>query len=138
MGLDMYAYSAKAGILSDADQVDFGEKLFSDGKAIEGVNTDLGYWRKFNNLHGWMEALYRKKGGKDESFNCNTVRLMPEDIDQLEKDAKAGENLEPTEGFFFGGLSTLDADDQREILEFVRMAREVFAAGGAVAYDSWW
>jgi hypothetical protein len=138
MGLDMYAYAVDKGILDDADQVDVAEKLFTDGKANPGVNTDLAYWRKFNNLHGWMERLYREKGGKDESFNCNTVRLMPDDLDRLERDAKAGENLDPTAGFFFGGGEALSQEDQFEILGFISTARAIIAEGGAVLYDSWW
>jgi len=138
MGLDMYAYAMKAGILNDDDQVDFQEKLFTDGKANEGVDTDFAYWRKFNNLHGWMARLYTDKGGRDEKFNCNTVRLTLDDLDALERDAKAGDNLEPTSGFFFGSEEILDADDQQCILDFVAKSRAVIADGGAVAYDSWW
>jgi len=137
MGLDMYAYAAKAGILDDTDQVDFASKLFNDGKPIEGVDTDLAYWRKFNNLHGWMEALYRKKGGLDESFNCNTVRLMPQDLDVLESLALS-KALPPTAGFFFGATEPMDDDDKQAVLEFVQKARAIIAEGGAVAYDSWW
>lgn len=138
MGLDMYAYRIDKGILTDEDQVDFNDKLFTDGNRNEGVDTDFAYWRKFNNLHGWMQRLYHEKGGASESFNCNTLRLMPADIDRLERDAKAGENLDPTGGFFFGSLETLDVEDRDDILEFIAKCREAFEAGDAVAYDSWW
>jgi hypothetical protein len=138
MGLDMYAYRIDKGILTDEDQVDFNDKLFTDGNANDGVDTDFSYWRKFNILHGWMQRLYVQKNGTKESFNCTTLRLMPADIDRLEADAKAGENLTPTSGFFFGPETQFDVEDRDEIMEFVAKCREAFEAGDAVAYDSWW
>lgn len=35
--------------------------------------AELHYWRKHPNLHGWMEQLYRDKGGAEEIFNCAAV-----------------------------------------------------------------
>lgn len=138
MGLDMYAYTAPKEMVGDA-QVDLGDKIFADGKAKEGVNIDFAYWRKFNNLHGWMERLYRKKGGEGESFNCNTVRLDPEDLQVLETCAISNHDaLEPTGGFFFGELREIDQDDKADILDFVKRAREAQAQGLVVIYDSWW
>lgn len=103
----------------------------------EGLyDSDFAYWRKFNHLHGWMEQLYRKKGGT-ETFNCTTVRLMPEDLDVLESLAKA-KALAPTEGFFFGGQELFDDDDRDTVLEFIAKARQAIADGYAILYDSWW
>lgn len=137
MGLDMYAYTARKAIVGEA-QVDLNDRLFTDGNAREGVDTEFAYWRKFNILHGWMERLYRKKGGARESFNCTTLRLDPEDLDLLEADARSGDNMTATKGFFFGGDEAFDADDQQEILDFVAKAREAQAQGLVVLYDSWW
>ena len=102
------------------------------------LDTNFAYWRKFNNLHGWMERLYREKGGASADFNCDTVRLEPEDLDRLERDAKAGDNLEPQAGFFFGSMEMLTVEDQEEILEFVARARTAQAEGMAIFYSSWW
>jgi hypothetical protein len=137
MGLDMYAYSVRKGILEDADQVDVAKKLYADGQPLEGVDGDFAYWRKFNHLHGWMESLYRAKGGKDDDFNCSTVRVMPEDIDRLESMAKM-KALPAKGGFFFGDTNDFNDEDKEEVLEFVEKARKVFADGGAIVYDSWW
>jgi len=136
MGLDMYAYTAPVELVGD-QQVDVNDKLFKDGNAVEGVDTDFAYWRKFNNLHGWMESLYRSKGGTGADFNCNTVRLMPEDLDRLESLASL-KALPPTEGFFFGGQEEFDDDDKANVLEFVKKARQAISEGKAVFYDSWW
>lgn len=136
MGLDMYAYTAPAELVGDA-QVDVNDRLFFDGHPVEGVDTDFAYWRKFNHLHGWMEKLYRHKGGKSEDFNCNTVRLMPEDLDVLESMASM-KALAPTAGFFFGGQEEFNDEDKSEVLEFVKRARSAIAEGKVVIYDSWW
>jgi len=123
MGLDMYAEKIAAEKIGDS-VVDFDH---------EG-SSEIFYWRKHPNLHGWMEALYRKKGGKDESFNVSPVRLTSEDIDQLERDV-TGEKLPETTGFFFGSS---DAGDQYRDLQFIAIARAALAEGYAVFYTSWW
>jgi hypothetical protein len=136
MGLDMYAYTAPAELVGD-QQVDLNGKLFADGKPVEGVDTDFAYWRKFNHLHGWMNQLYDRKSGTSATFNCNTVRLMPEDIDVLESLATL-KALPATEGFFFGGNEPFSDEDRLEVLAFVAKARTAFSEGKAVIYDSWW
>jgi hypothetical protein len=136
MGLDMYAYTAPAELVGD-QQVDLGDKLFADGKPLEGVDTDFAYWRKFNHLHGWMEELYRKKGGARETFNCATVRLTLEDLTELHS-AASDKTLTATEGFFFGAQEPFDDDCQFTVLDFVQKARMAIDEGKAVVYDSWW
>jgi hypothetical protein len=100
---------------------------------LRGV-CDLHYWRKHPNLHGWMEMLYRAKGGAREHFNCATVRLGPDDLDALEA-AVRDDTLPETSGFFFGASDGSERDDD---LAFVAKARAAFAEGKAVYYDSWW
>lgn len=134
MGLDMYAYTAPREMVGDAE-VDVNDMLFADGSAKEGVNTDFKYWRKFNNLHGWMQRLYQSKGGESDSFNCNTVVLNEQDLERLESDASS---LEPTGGFFFGSENAMSQDDIDEVLSFVTDARAAIAEGMVVIYDSWW
>jgi hypothetical protein len=117
MGLDMYAFTVKQG-----------EEL-SDESRVE-----VAYWRKFNALHGWMNDLYESRGGEGE-FNCVPLQLTPMDIDQLERDAKAG--LRPREGFFFGA-QTIHEEDLESLAQFIQTARDAFASGKDVYYDSWW
>lgn len=135
MGLDMYAYTAPADRFGDEDQADLNHLIFEDGKAREGVDTEFAYWRKFNNLHGWMAELYYKKGGTSDVFNCTTVRLMPEDLDRLWNEA---ETLKPSNGFFWGDQEQMSPEDVSEVREFVSKARGAIAEGKAVIYDSWW
>jgi hypothetical protein len=131
MGLDMYAFSVSAQDAGD-NEVDF--KREDDSGNTLYHSEELFYWRKFNALHGWMEQLYRAKGGTAESFNCNTVRLTSEDLDKLGRDAN---NLQPVAGFFFGA-QTVYPEDIESIAEFVAKARQAIADGNAVYYDSWW
>jgi len=131
MGLDMYAFSVSAQAAGD-NEVDFKREDESGNTLYH--SEELFYWRKFNALHGWMEQLYRAKGGTAESFNCNTVRLTSEDLDKLERDANS---LQPVAGFFFGEQSVAP-DHLDTITEFIAKARQAIAGGMAVYYDSWW
>lgn len=136
MGLDMYAYTVPASVIGD-QQVDLNDLLKDEaGETRKDVNTDFAYWRKFNHLHGWMHNLYNSKGGSQESFNCTTVRLMPEDIDRLESDMN-NHLLQPTAGFFFGD-EELYPEDIEGLQQFIQKSREAFKDDLAVLYDSWW
>ena len=104
--------------------------------AAYGFDDDFAYWRNFNALHGWMQRLYESKGGEG-GFNCDTVRLNPEDIDELEK-AAMNKALSPVPGFFFGAQTEFDDEDQKDVLEFCSKCRSAFSEGKAVFYNSWW
>ncbi len=125
MGLDMYALSTKA---QPVTEVDFSTKNFEQ--------TELHYWRKHPNLHGWMQNLYDMKGGVSPDFNGECVVLDSEDLDNLEQDIR-DYNLPDTSGFFFG--ESVNGDEEiKDDLEFVRKARESINEGLTVYYTSWW
>ena len=112
MGLDMSAYKRFPG-------------------APEDETGELQCWRKHPDLHGWMNAIYTDRGGKEE-FNIIELQLFPADIDQLEQDLV---ELPHTEGFFFGASQPSD----RELdIEFIAASRKAFAEGFHVFYNSWW
>jgi hypothetical protein len=121
MGLDMFAYTTAEEIASGVD--------FEVERA-----TQLHYWRKHPNLHGWMEKLYREKGGSAESFNCVGVQLLEEDLDRLEADIEA-DRLPHTKGFFFGAS---DGSEREDDLEFIHKARDALLLNMTVFYSSWW
>jgi hypothetical protein len=121
MGLDMYAFTTAA----DVPPVDFEPPH---------EHTELHYWRKHPNLHGWMEALYRQKGGTNEAFNTVAVKLESADLDALEH-AINGDALPHTEGFFFG---VTDGSEKADDAAFIRKARDALSSGLAVFYWSWW
>ena len=120
MGLDMMAFARQNPITTDVD-------FESEENDLEIFN-----WRKHPNPHGWMERLYRTKGGTEESFNCVNVQLTLEDLDALE--AELGE-LPITESFFFGQSSP---DYVTYDKHFIREARARINDGDAVYYTSWW
>ena len=126
MGLDMCAFS----VHPDNAKGDFE---IADG----GTKEEFQYWRKHNALHSWMEYLYRKKGGKSESFNCIPLRLTKEDLRELIEDAKA-HKLESTSSFFWGSQYDYDDEIANQDIEFAHKALSKIDQGFAVYYDSWW
>lgn len=121
MGLDQYAFTTSQDILD----VDFDSPEDS---------AELFYWRKHPNLQGWMEKLYREKGGEDTEFNCSVVQLTEEDLDELAI-AVASCELPETEGFFFG--KSYPEDKERDT-EFLDKAYAALKRGKKVYYSSWW
>ena len=121
-------------------EVDFTDELYGkdkDGEIDYGnsiVKTEeVAYWRKHPDLHGWMENLYREKGGREKSFNGDPVVLTLADLDRLEDDILEV-NLPKTRGFFFGESGEISLKD----LEFVLEARKAIQEGDTVYYDSSW
>jgi hypothetical protein len=121
-------------------EVDFTDELY--GKDQNGeidyenqiVKTEeIAYWRKHPDLHGWMENLYREKGGMEKSFNGDPVVLTLADLDRLEDDILEV-NLPKTTGFFFGESGGISLNN----LQFVLEARKAIQEGDTVYYDSSW
>ncbi len=126
MGLDQFAYKTK---VKPSKSVDFQVEVYKD----EVEREEIHYWRKHPNLQGFMEHLYREKGGESE-FNCRPVELTQEDIDRLAQSILDGE-LPETSGFFFGQSFGHEENDD---LEFCKRASEAIKEGYTVFYDSWW
>lgn len=120
MGLDMYAYFAEEEMCGDA-QTDVETDLF----------PEVAYWSGFYQLHNWMKALYQKKGGKDEDFNCASVRLNLEDLNILESELDKTEFLNWSDGPVYP-YQILSAK------KFIGIARSAIHEGKAVFYSSWW
>jgi hypothetical protein len=129
MGLDMYAWRVKA---EDA----IGDFEIARNEEGHAEVEEMFYWRKHHDLHGWMERLYRAKGGTKESFNCVSVRLTMDDLQQLENDVLANK-LPETQGFFFG-TNPPDDYSKNQDMEFIAKAKVAISEGDAVYYDSWW
>jgi hypothetical protein len=133
MGLDMYAYKVEKGLIPEGVEVDF---YLPENE--EYVEEDW-YWRKNNYLHGWMDELYRAKGGKDPDFNGNTVKLTEEDLKNL-RTAIKNKTLTRTFGFFFGSDYNYYGEEygSDRDLKFVEEALEAINDGMDVYYDSSW
>lgn len=134
----MYAYKAKAKFTKEVDFNDEIHEKNEDGSPDYGDplvdSEEIAYWRKHPDLHGWMEQLYRRKGGTEDSFNGDPVLLTLEDLDEL-KIAVLTRTLPSTTGFFFGA-------SKQEInfadLEFIEKAKEAIKEGYTIYYDSSW
>jgi hypothetical protein len=124
MGLDAYVFATESTTIPDK-----GAK-------------EIAYFRKHNRLQGFMENLYRAKGGAEE-FNCVPVVLTLEDIKTLEHAIK-GKALPATSGFFFGndsyGYKGADGEYEyfKDDLKLIKDARKCLKEGKTVYYYSWW
>jgi hypothetical protein len=121
VGLDMYAFTTTK---TPETAVDFTAE----------AAQEIAYWRKHPDLHGWMEQLYRAKGGSEADFNCVNLALDAADLDRLERDLR-NRALPHTEGFFFG---TTRPEEIARDFAFIDRARAALRAGETVFYTSWW
>lgn len=101
--------------------------------------TELGYFRKHSDLHGYFENLYTKRGGTEE-FNCVKIILTEEDIENVIKiatDELNGEHaVEQASGFFWGSSTIEDWKETKETFE--KILKETDFENETVYYDSWW
>ncbi|TDR28933.1 phosphoglycerate kinase [Hydromonas duriensis] len=134
MGLDMYAHSIKADLVTDLSEVD--AKVFNGkGGTKDGAEPDEFFvWRKHPNLHGWMEQLYKEKGGQNPDFNLNSLHLNRKDMEALKVDIEMN-RLPETEGFFFGES---DGSEREDDLKFVNQALSLIEQGHRIYYYAWW
>ena len=136
MGLDMYAYVAAR----EGQQQEFWDGAEMNCETGEFTNfnvvkpIEIAYWRKHPNLHGWMDNLYRERGGEGD-FNGDELELTWEDLDRLEQDI-LNSHLPETSGFFFGDPS--DAYYREDDLKFIKEARSYLFLGLRVFYNSSW
>ncbi len=136
MGLDQYAYvAARAGQNDEW----WGQYDTPEDQRTVAKPREIAYWRKHPNLQGWMERLWRDKGGQlpsdDPMFNGIELELTWEDLDRLEYDI-LNSLLPHTKGFFFGDDS--DQYYKQQDLEFVKQARAELFSGLKVFYNSSW
>jgi hypothetical protein len=125
MGLDSYLYSVQ--------HTDTNKPTDQRLKYLD--HSELGYWRKANHIHGWMERLYRLKGGTEE-FNCVTVQLTAKDIEQL-LGLVVSKKLEPVSGFFFGSNNVPESVDT-DTIKILCSALDAISDNRDVYFSSWY
>lgn len=118
MGLDMYL-TAKKYLWSDADkelsakineaigvEPDFEKRFNGSSLVAKEISLDAMYWRKANAIHGWFVNVVQ-----DGEDNCKEYEVDREQLETLRDlckdilehpDDERDEDLEPTQGFFFG------------------------------------
>lgn len=161
MGLDMYVRKTKQELPAAVGfryvrresfnkyPEDYDEEWLSHPHIIteEDEETDLYYWRKHPNLHGWFGKLYAEKHGVDDDSDgvdgwglasegnfAGPVQVVAEDLDRLERLVEA-DGLPRTEGFFFGASGPEDKKDDRL---FIAKAREALDDGYSLFYWASW
>lgn len=125
MGLDMRLYKRMYVRNWEHSEEKKEVTVKVDGKILEGFDNpsyiiqEVGYWRKFNALHGFIVDNFAN--GVD---NCQDIWLDYDDVESILKALKDTENpIKPVEGFFFGSQ---DMDEW--YYEDVKKAIEVFEA----------
>lgn len=126
MGLDMYAF------ISSAKPEDVKVANDTDGKELPPM-TQLKYWRKHADLHGWFENQWQLQGNTEE-FNCEFLEVTDDMLRQLEIDL-ANNNFDEARGFFWGSSSEEDWEDT---IDFITKAKTAIEDGWHVYYYSWW
>lgn len=127
MGLDMYMYR-KLYIKNWEHQKEdrYEVTVKRNGEVLEDwsnptyIEKEVGYWRKFNALHGYIVNEFA--GGLD---NCEQIYLSKEDLQKIldtlidTYETKDASKLPPTEGFFFGSTDVDEYywDDVKESIE---------------------
>ena len=123
MGLDQYAYKVKRDYNHEA-------------KTETITKIEIAYWRKHNALEGYMCDLFHSKGG-DGEFNCRTLPLNNDDLENLDE-AINNKGLPETDGFFFGSDTSKDEDCIALDKLFVDDAKKALKDGWEIEYTSWW
>lgn len=114
MGLDMYLEARRHVSKYGDDDKATGEKVrnifpeLDETMPVTGVNVEIGYWRKANQIHKWF--VDNVQNGIDE---CQSSYVEMDQLRQLRetilevlstRDAATAERLLPSQaGFFFGG-----------------------------------
>ena len=101
-------------------------------------SEEIGYFRKVNWLHNWMQILYAERSGITDAseFNCVHVELTSYNLIKLQQDILTN-NITPVEGFFFG-QSKIYPEDKAEVFKVIGKAFAALSEGKVVTYSSWW
>jgi len=133
MGLDQYGGWLK----TPTKEEELHSKLINDGDNFTVGEFD---WRKHAKLQEFMENLWYKKYGNDETFNCQNMPLDREDILALQAAIKGKELPKSEGGMFFGhefqGMSATEYKEQD--LEFCTAALKWLDEGKTPYYSCWW
>lgn len=108
MGLDMHL-TGKKYLYHDWDNPENDQK--QDGFRVQGVDLELGYWRKVPDLHGFIVREFQE--GKDERQETD---LSADDLRKILAAVEA-DALPHTEGFFFGKQKAADKAPTVKILK---------------------
>lgn len=111
--------------------------------------TDVGYWRKANQIHNWFDKLAKEKGYENGVENCARISVYKEDLLELRglcervlENHDLAEELLPTQsGFFYGSTEYdewyfRDLEDTIEIID--KTIKETNWETDRILYRAWW
>ena len=127
MGLDMYLYKVPKKYYKDQ----FTETLTDTCKWQELEKYEIGYWRKYWDLHRYFYRLYKKKRqnvNTDVYVDFQKFEITKKDLDNLKKLFKEND-LEP----YFD-----DFDYKKYNLKVVKKAKKAIKDGYHIFYDASW
>lgn len=101
------------------------------------------YWRKHSRLQEFMQALWADTvhGEDAEDFNCQTLVLTKDDLQDLQEQIAKGYEDYVSQGGFFWGHQWQDQaveDYAQQDAEFVQAALDALEQGGQVEYSCWY
>lgn len=103
------------------------------------VVSNLGYFRKHSDLHGYFEDIYFDRGG-DKEFNCVKLSLTEEDIKKVieiaENELNGVSAVNKAQGFFWGDTTKEDWEETFNV--FTNILKTTDFDNETVYYDSWW
>lgn len=118
-------------------------EAISNGDVLEDYKpVDIGYWRNHPDLQGYMEEIYKDRGGTGY-FNCVDLILSKEDCEgvidyarlRLQRTSQGIED-EHTTGLFFGETQDSDWTDTIDI--FTKVLDTTDWDKETTYYSSWW
>ena len=109
MGLDMNLYAERyRGFQYDEDQEKHDTAFM--GMKLQECKYEVAYWRKHNQLHGYLVKNFAHK----EEDNCEPIWLTKENIEEIIEYLGSVQDIPATPGFFFGDDSNDYHPDQRK------------------------
>lgn len=151
MGLDMYLNARHyVGANYDHNNVQLhidlqmgGKPYPIDVKNVTYIETQVGYWRKANQIHQWF--VNNVQAGEDD---CGSYDVDPDTLKSLfdlckeiiQDQTKAEELLPTARGFFFGGEEYNEwyFQDIEETIKILKPLMKNNAFQGDLQYHSSW
>lgn len=102
------------------------------GFKYRNFKESFKYWRNHIALNRWFGLLFQKKGGGHaRDFNCQSIQLTTEDLNELESDLK--NDFMPYTG---NPEDDLSEEQVADYLSFIEEAKEYISQGYTVIYYS--
>ena len=129
MGLDMYLTGDKyiGGSLQNTEP--FQE---IEGKPVERIILELGYWRKHAKLHGYIVKNFAHNGVDDQE----KIELTSDNLKQI-VNAIRNKDLPKTKGFFFGNDEIDEMHAQEDNENIKRFEDAIEWLGNLSEGDNW-